>query len=170
MNWRRQLDAQVNAIIQEQDLYRKFILVRTLDDVFEGYYYYPRPDPSDVHPAIMLLLDYALDYVFQDVEFKKQQEKQALRGIDVYIFSTLNKAVGTCSIGEYVRWDKLVTILPRLPVSVLYYALCLLSYSYDEKYIPLLESYINYPYPRIQEAARQSLGMMKYLQEKRKNR
>lgn len=78
MDWRAQVDAQVDAIIKEQDLFQKFLLVRTLDDLFVGYYYNPPPPAEDVLPGMIRLFDYALEYTSQVRELKKQQEKKGI--------------------------------------------------------------------------------------------
>lgn len=168
--WRSRFDSQVDAIIQEKDLERKFLLVRTLDDVYEGYLYWPHPHHEDVLPAIARLFDYALEYVFQDIELKKQQKSQVLRDIDEWIFCTLRHLIAY-GIPAYIRtehfhWEKLATVLPRLPTSLLRDALSLLGCSGNENYKPLLEGYLKYRNRNskitqlIRETARDSLEDM----------
>ncbi len=161
MDWRTQIDAQVDAIIKEQDLFQKLLLVRTLDDLFEGYYYYPRPPAEDVLPGMVRLFDYALEYVFQDRELKKQQEKQVLRNIDAWIFVTLKNASLCYGLVKHIDVNKLIEALPRLPVGVLQEALSLLSSSKDEAYIPIIEQYSKHPNQGVRLRVRDILKDMK---------
>lgn len=73
------------------------------------------------------------------------------------LFRILLNAVIYQDVGKNLEWDKLANILPMLHDSILDYALTIIGYSKNRKFIKVIESYLDSPIDYIKQTASEAL-------------
>lgn len=73
------------------------------------------------------------------------------------LFRILLNAVIYQDVGKYVEWDKLANILPMLHDRILDYALTIIGYSKNRKFINVIKPYLDSPTDYIKQTASEAL-------------
>lgn len=137
----------------------------------------------DVNTLKMLLLYRKEDLVIKIDEIGDEIEHGELNRIEVIKFSEyvldlaieegnmavkeslfrilLNAAVYQ-NIGKNVEWDKLAKVLPILHDTILDLALTILGFSKNRKFIPVIDTYSNFPIDYIKQTAVEALMEIKH--------
>ncbi|EJL20317.1 hypothetical protein [Brevibacillus sp. BC25] len=82
------------------------------------------------------------------------------------LFRILLNAVTFQDVADKVEWDKLANALPSLHDPILDYALTIIGFSKNQKFINVIEPYLNSPTDYIRETAAEALVEINYDPEK----
>jgi hypothetical protein len=133
-------------ILAEHNPGEKDNLLEQLSQVLE--YYREELNDADVIEVVRLLLPAAL------------QEEDEVAG--EAFFSTINTAVIHHDIEDRIDWDALAASLSSLETWNLEYALSVLGFSGQARYLPILNEYAQHTDPEVSKWAREAIREVEY--------
>jgi len=136
---------QVEEILREQDPQEKEYLLEALNQVLE---YHRGLNDAEIVEAVQLLLPAAL----------QEDDKRAREAF----FDAMNTAAIHHDIERHVDWDILASSLSSLAKGDLEYALDLLGFSGQIRYLPILNEYTHDADPEIREWAEDAIKEVEY--------
>ncbi|MED1783466.1 hypothetical protein P4V43_16745 [Brevibacillus fortis] len=88
------------------------------------------------------------------------------RAVKESLFRILLNAVTFQEVAKTVEWDKLANVIPTLDAPILDYALTIIGFSKNQKFINVIEPYLHSPTDYIRQTAAEALVEINYDPEK----
>lgn len=105
---------------------------------------------------VINITEYALDLAIVEENFAIKES----------LFRIIANAVTFQEVAKTIEWDKLANVIPTLNDPILDYALTIISFSKNQKFINVIEPYLNSPTDYIRETAAEALVEINYDPEK----